>query len=124
MTADYERAVTEHIVDLYEEDNQLLALVEMIPLGGHLLIENIAVRPDQQGKGLGDKLLRHAEGHAASLGFTETRLYTNAAFASNLAFYAKRGYIEVLRETLAPGAVAVHMRKSIGPERQAGAALT
>ena len=116
MTADYERAVTEHIIDLYEEGSQLLALIEMIPLSDHLLIENIAVCSDQQGKGVGDKLLRHAEDYAKSLGFGEIRLYTNAAFASNLAFYAKRGYSEFLRETLAPGAVAVHMRKAIGSD--------
>jgi hypothetical protein len=34
-------------------------------------------------------------------------------FAANLAFYAKRGYREFHRETLVPGAVAVHMRKPI-----------
>jgi GNAT superfamily N-acetyltransferase len=115
MSADYERAVSEHVIDLYEQGGALLALVEMIPLPDHLLIENIAVRPDQQGKGLGDRLLQHAEDHARSLGIGETRLYTNARFAANLAFYAKRGYSEFRRETLAPGAVAVHMRKPIGP---------
>jgi hypothetical protein len=30
MTANYERAVTEHVVDLYEERGELLALIEMI----------------------------------------------------------------------------------------------
>jgi hypothetical protein len=35
-------------------------------------------------------------------------------FADNLAFYAKRGYSEFCSETLAPGAVAVHMRKPMG----------
>jgi N-acetylglutamate synthase-like GNAT family acetyltransferase len=114
MTADYERAVSEHVIDLYEQVGELLGLVEMIPQPDHLLIENIAVRPDQQGKGLGDILLKHAEDHARSLGVGETRLYTNAMFAANLAFYAKRGYSEFRRETLAPGAVAVHMRKPIG----------
>jgi GNAT superfamily N-acetyltransferase len=64
MTADYERAVADHIIDLWEEGGQLLALIEMIPAQDHLLIENIAVRPDQQGKGLGGKLLHHAEGIA------------------------------------------------------------
>jgi N-acetylglutamate synthase-like GNAT family acetyltransferase len=113
MTADYERAVSEHIIDLYEHCGELLGLVEMIPHSDHLLIENIAVRPDQQGKGLGGTLLRHAEDHAQSLGVDETRLYTNAAFATNLAFYATRGYREFCRETVAPGAVAVHMRKPI-----------
>lgn len=92
MTADYDRAVAEHLIDLLEEDGQLLALIEMIPQTDHLLIKNIAVRPDQQGKGLGDRLLQHAESVVRSLGLEEIRLYTNAAFTSNIAFYAKRGY--------------------------------
>ena len=91
----------------------LFRSVEMIAQPDHLLIENLAVRPDQQGKGLGDILLKHAEDFANSLGLGEMRLYTNAMFAANLAFYAKRGYAEFRRETLAPGAVAVHMRKPI-----------
>jgi len=33
-----------------EQDGQLLALIEVIPAADHLLIENIAVRPDHQGK--------------------------------------------------------------------------
>jgi N-acetylglutamate synthase-like GNAT family acetyltransferase len=113
MTADYARAVAEHIVDLWEEDGQLLALIEVIPAADHLLIENIAVRPDQQGKGLGDQLLLHAEGLARSLRFDEIQLYTNAAFASNLSFYSGRGYQEYRRGTVVPGSVTVFMRKSI-----------
>jgi GNAT superfamily N-acetyltransferase len=113
MTADYDHAVRAHMIDLYERGGDLLGLVEIIPQPDHLLIENIAVRPDQQGKGLGDILLAHAEDCARSLGLGEVRLYTNAMFAANLAFYAKRGYAEFRRETLAPGAVAVHMRKPI-----------
>ena len=68
MTADYARAVVEHLVDLWEEEGELLALIEMIPAASHLLIENIAVRPDQQGKGLGERLLHHADVLALSLG--------------------------------------------------------
>src|SRR3954453_2428390 len=87
MTADYDRAVVEHIIDLYEEDGLLLALIEMIPAEDHLLIENLAVHPDHQGKGFGDRLLHHAEAVASALGLTEIRLYTNAAFLANIAFY-------------------------------------
>ena len=50
MTADYERAVAEHIIDLWEEGGELLALIEMIPEADCLLVENIAVRPGLQGK--------------------------------------------------------------------------
>ena len=113
MTADYERAVAEHIIDLWEEGGELLALIEMIPEADCLLVENIAVRPGLQGKGIGDKLLHHAERLARSLGFGSVRLYTNAALQSNLQFYARRGYQEFQRVTVAPRSVAVHMRKSI-----------
>jgi N-acetylglutamate synthase-like GNAT family acetyltransferase len=113
MGADYERAVAEHIVDVWEENGELLGLIEMIPEVDCLLVENIAIRPDQQGKGVGEKLLHHAERLALSLGLDSVRLYTNAAFESNLQFYACRGYQEFQRVTVAPGSVAVHMKKRI-----------
>ena len=113
MAADYDRAVAEHVIDLWEEEGQLLALIEVIPAPDHLLIENIAVRPDVQGRGIGDRLLRHAEALARSLGLSEVRLYTNAAFASNLAFYSRRGYQEYRRATVVPGSVTVFMRKRL-----------
>ena len=113
MTADYDRAIAQHIIDLLEENGQLLALVEMIPQKDHLLIKNIAVRPDQQGKGLGDRLLQHAEGTARSLGFEEMQLYTNSTFESNIAFYAKRRYEEYRRGSIVPGTTKVFMRKRI-----------
>jgi GNAT superfamily N-acetyltransferase len=113
MTADYDRAVAQHIIDLWEDGGQLLALIEAVPAADHLLIENIAVRPDQQGKGLGGKLLQHAERLARDLGIDEVRLYTNAAFASNLAFYARRGYQEYRRGSLLPGSITVFMQKRL-----------
>lgn len=115
MTANYELAVVDHIIDVHEEDGQLLALIELIPKPDHLLIENIAVRPDQHGKGMGGMLLEHAEDIARSLNLNEVRLYTNAKFVSNLGFYSKRGYEEFLRETHPHLGEAVHMRKSIKP---------
>ena len=113
MTADYDRAVADHIIDLWEERGQLLALIELAPGSDHLLIVNVAVRPDQQGKGLGGKLLDHAEGFARSLGLNEIRLYTNAAFAANLSFYSRRGYQEYRRGSLLPGSETIFMRKRI-----------
>jgi GNAT superfamily N-acetyltransferase len=83
----------------------------MIPGEDHLLIENVAVRPDQQGKGL----VHHAEGIARSLGFKEIHLYTNSVFASNLAFYSRRGYQNYRRRTIVPGSIAVFMKKQLTP---------
>lgn len=111
MTADYERAVVDHMIDLYEKDGSLLALVETIAAEDHLLIENLAVHPDQQGNGLGDLLLDHARHVAADLGYREIRLYTNAAFTSNIAFYTKRGFSEYAREAFPKGGELVRMKR-------------
>ncbi|MCA8927981.1 MAG: GNAT family N-acetyltransferase [Alphaproteobacteria bacterium] len=113
MTADYTSAVRNHLIDLWEDGGQLIALVEMIDRADHLLIENIAVDPARQGRGCGGVLLAHAERVAQNLGHSEVRLFTNAAFASNIGFYAKRGYAETKREVLVRGHVAVHMAKRL-----------
>lgn len=113
MSADYDRAVSDHIIDLLEGEGGLLGLIELIPKGDHLLIENIAVRPDQQGKGLGERLLAHAAEVARRLGFSEIQLYTNAAFASNVSYYTKRGFEELRRGSIVPGSTAVFMRKRL-----------
>jgi N-acetylglutamate synthase-like GNAT family acetyltransferase len=93
---------------LWEEAGELLALIEVIPEVDFLLVENIAVRPDRQGRGVSEKLLHHAEQLARSLGFDKVQLYTNSAFEANLQFYARRGYQGFQRVTVAPGSVAVH----------------
>ena len=113
MTADYAEAVTGHIIDLLEEDGRPVALVEVIPEPSHLLIENLAVLPDRHGSGIGGLLLQRAETLARSLGLNELRLYTNAKFATNITFYARRGFEEFLREPHPAGGEVVHMRKSI-----------
>jgi N-acetylglutamate synthase-like GNAT family acetyltransferase len=111
MTADYDHAVRHHMIDLLEENGELHALIEMFVEDGHLLIENIAVQPHRQGEGIGERLLQHAEAVATSMEFREIQLYTNAAFDSNIAFYATRGFEVYDRRTMSSGRVAVFMRK-------------
>jgi GNAT superfamily N-acetyltransferase len=113
MTADYGKAVVAHMIDLHEENGALVALVETVALDDHLLIENIAVHPGHQGKGLGDGLLAHAESLAGMLSFDEARLYTNEAFVSNIAFYERRGYSIFSREPIPAGGHLVRMRKAL-----------
>lgn len=113
MTADYERAVVEHVVDLLERNGKLVALIETVPADDHVLIENLAVDPCEQGKGHGDRLLARVEALARERGIAEMRLYTNEKFAANIAYYAKRGYEEYRRQELVPGNIAVFMRKRL-----------
>jgi len=113
MTANYEQAVADHVIDLFEEGGRPIGLIEVIPRPSHLLIENVAVLPDRRGEGIGGLLLKRADAIARSLGLSELRLYTNALFSANISFYAHRGFEEFLREPHAAGGEVVHMKKSV-----------
>ncbi len=113
MRADYAVAVVQHIIDVHESEGRIAALVEVIPQASHLLIENLAVSPDLQGKGIGSLLVDHAEAIARALHLGEVRLYTNAAFIPNIEFYGRRGFREFHREPFPAGGVTVHMKKQI-----------
>jgi GNAT superfamily N-acetyltransferase len=112
MTADYTEAVKRHRIDLLYLEGKLAALIEMIPEADHLLIENVAVSPAFQGRGLGRKLMAHAEQVAASLGHSDIKLYTNKLFAENVRLYQKLGY-GVDREEEFKGGFVVHMSKQV-----------
>lgn len=112
MQADYEEAVRLHRVDLAFLDGGLAALIETIDRGDHLLIENVAVLPAFQGRGLGRHLLTYAERLALDLGYGEVRLYTNKQFDTNVRLYLAFGYRIDREETSALG-VTVYMSKPL-----------
>jgi ribosomal protein S18 acetylase RimI-like enzyme len=97
MTADYAQAVRGRQAWAAIQDKQIVGFAVLIAKPGHLLLENVAVLPAVQGRGIGGRLLRLAEDHARSLGLSEIRLYTNEAMTENLAYYPRHGYAETHR---------------------------
>ena len=112
MRVDYKDALTRHRFDLFYLDTAVAGLIETVLLPDHLWIENIAVHPQQQGRGIGSLLLSHAEAQAADAGVRELRLVTNGAFESNVALYLRRGY-GIARTEPFMGGTAVHMTKVV-----------
>lgn len=112
MSADYDEAVVRDRIDLFHVDGALAALIQLIEEPGCLLVENVAVSPDFQGRGYGQRMMAHAETVAAELGLPKLRLYTNKAFAENIALYLKLGYQLDGEEVLANG-VRVDMSKAL-----------
>jgi ribosomal protein S18 acetylase RimI-like enzyme len=112
MTADHRAAIRDHRIDLLHLAGRLAALIETIAHADHLLIENIAVAPEFQHRGLGRRLLAHAEHLAAAQGRTLLRLYTNRQFAENLRLYRRFGYTTDREEASHLG-ITVHMSKRI-----------
>jgi GNAT superfamily N-acetyltransferase len=99
MDDDYADKIDRGQVEIADLDGTPIGVLVLIPGDGHLLVENVAVDPSHQGRGVGRALLGHAERTAAQLGLPELRLYTNAAMTENLELYPELGYREVVRKS-------------------------
>ena len=113
MSADYEAAVRDHRFDLVYLDGVLAGLIETIDEGSQLLIENVAVSPAFQRRGLGAKLMAQAEAVALSLGYDQIRLYTNERFTENVRLYRKLGYVVDSQDDIGGGMMRVNMSKDL-----------
>jgi ribosomal protein S18 acetylase RimI-like enzyme len=112
MVADYSDVIRRHQVWTAEKDDVLIAVLVLVPEENTLLIDNIAVDPSSQGKGVGRRLMAFAESEALRQGFGSVRLYTNEKMTENIALYIRLGYRETGREILRERYV-VHMRKDL-----------
>jgi len=75
------------------------AVLTLCPRGDHLYVENIAVDPSAQGRGLGRALMEFAEQEAARRGLSRMALVTHEAMTENQAIYARLGYAETGRRS-------------------------
>jgi N-acetylglutamate synthase-like GNAT family acetyltransferase len=90
----------------------IVAVLTLYPREDHLLVENVVVHPDAQGRGLGRVLMGFAEQEAARLGITRMALVTHEVMTENQAIYAHLGYTEVDRRA-EDGYRRVYMEKSL-----------
>jgi ribosomal protein S18 acetylase RimI-like enzyme len=111
LESDYAALIADgrvHVTDGLE------GLIVLVPEEGVLLVDNVAVRPELHGRGIGRALMAHAEREARRLGLPALRLYTNVRMTANIALYESLGYRETGRQGI-EGRSAVLMRKQLSP---------
>jgi ribosomal protein S18 acetylase RimI-like enzyme len=113
-SADYTDLVARGTTWVAESDQHVLGFIVLLEGEDHLLLENVAVDPRAQGRGIGSELLLLAEHEAQRRGHREIRLYTNEAMTENLDYYPRKGYVETHRGTQ-DGYRRVFFTKSIDP---------
>lgn len=120
MLADYGTLIAQGLVYVLREPTRgvLCGVLVMMPDNDGIFIENVAVHPEHQRRGLGRRLLSFAERQALASGLSELRLYTNELMTENIAYYRRLGYEEVDRR-MDHGFRRVFMRKVLqdGPGR-------
>ena len=112
MLDDYTALIAARHVHVLEENGVVRGLLVLIPETNVMLLDNVAVSPDAQGRGLGRMLLAFAEQAARDAGYARIRLYTNEAMTENIGLYSRTGYIETHR-AVEKGLRRVHMSKNL-----------
>lgn len=112
MLDDYGARIRAGQVYVLAAGPQVQAVLVLINEAPVLLLDNLAVAPACQGRGLGRHLLAFAEQVAGETGCSRIRLYTNEAMPENIAIYTRAGYRETHR-THADGLHRVHMSKDL-----------
>jgi ribosomal protein S18 acetylase RimI-like enzyme len=94
MLADYSALITQGVVSVLVDDEDIRAILVMWPEDGYLFVDNIAVDPRFQGQGLGHTLIAFVEQQAREVQLDAICLYTNVLMTENRLFYHKLGFEE------------------------------
>jgi ribosomal protein S18 acetylase RimI-like enzyme len=109
MVADFACFIAREVVVVIEDGGELRGFMIAWPEADAYLVDNVAVDPAAQGRGLGRKLFEHAVSEARRAGLSALRLYTNVAMTENLAMYRRIGFVETHR-AIENGLNRVYMR--------------
>tara|TARA_R110002020_G_scaffold175011_20_gene366891 strand:+ start:2708 stop:3136 length:429 start_codon:yes stop_codon:yes gene_type:complete len=113
MAEDYAARVAEGAVQVLVEGDKILGFIVLFEDSDALLLDNVAVAPDAQGRGFGRLLVEAAEAEARALGHDRIRLYTHVRMTANIALYTRLGFRETRRVT-EKGFHRVYMEKRLG----------
>ncbi len=97
MLDDYAQRIAARQVWVLEREGVFAGILVLEETVDGFLLDNIAVRPEWQGKGIGRALLEFTEAEARRRGFTAVRLYTHALMTENIALYQRIGFVETHR---------------------------
>lgn len=112
MLEDYAALIWAGEMWVLVEGEEVLGVLVMRPAEGYLFVDNVAIAPERQGRGLGRELVAFAEEKATAYGLPEIRLYTNEKMSENLAVYGRLGFEETERK-LDGGYRRVFLRKRL-----------
>ena len=97
MRDDYLARVAQGLVHVLRAQDAVQGVLVLIHEDDCLLLDNIAVAPQAQGKGYGRDLMLFAEDAARRAGYDCIRLYTQEKMTENIAIYTRYGYVETHR---------------------------
>ncbi len=99
MVADFPAAIAAGEVHVLAAGRAVVGFIVFRTGPGHLFVENVAVDPAWQHRGLGRRLMAFAEKTAVERDLAIVRLYTNVHMTDNMSFYRELGFVEIERRS-------------------------
>lgn len=100
MVADFASLIASGSVHVaVEGEADVLGFIVFFHEGDTVFLENVAVKSDAVGRGVGKRLIAFCEAEAKRSGAKSVRLYTNEKMTENLSIYPHLGYRETERRT-------------------------
>jgi glutathione S-transferase len=112
MLDDYPQRIADGQAWVLEDAGRVVGILVLEETPAALLLDNIAVLPDCQGKGYGRTLIEFADAEALRRRHREIRLYTHILMTENIALYRRVGFVETERVS-EKGYERVYMTKRI-----------
>jgi GNAT superfamily N-acetyltransferase len=97
MLDDYAQRIAEQQAWVLEDGAGIVGILVLEQGKNGVLLDNIAVLPDCQGKGFGRMLIGFAEAEARRCGCATINLYTHALMHENITHYRRNGFVETHR---------------------------
>lgn len=113
MLEDYASHIIDGHVYVLEYQQSIQGLLVLVPEEHCLLLDNVAVAPQAQGRGLGRIMLEFSERVAIDCNYSSIRLYTHELMVENIQTYLRYGYVETHRADV-NGLRRVYMSKVLG----------
>jgi len=110
MLDDYSQVVLLHQAFVVEIDEVIAGVLVLIHNNKGILLDNVAVHTNFQGRGIGSKLVRLAEDEVQRQGYDSLELYTHELMTENYHAYLKLGYVEIERRE-EKGYARIYMQK-------------
>ncbi|WP_336630979.1 MULTISPECIES: GNAT family N-acetyltransferase [unclassified Microbacterium] len=92
---------------------RIVGAARAVASGDLLLVGRIAIAPDEQGEGVGPRLLEALEARGAARGCRQAELFTGSLSRQNIDLYERLGYRESERVAQGDGTAQVFLRKDL-----------
>lgn len=98
MLDDYSSLITGGNVFCGEYSGKIIGVLVLRKFDDYMLLDNVALLPEFQGRGFGKLLITFAESYSLENKYNEIQLYTNVKMTENIGLYHGLGYTEYARK--------------------------